>query len=193
LKTGLEKVAVQSDVPAISPTNATAVQKAVFIPTVTSKDGIVSFVLDISAEDKSIVKSFKSSNFVDKFEWNGQDNSGRVVKDGAYTYALRVKYNYGDEPASSAKTIRVDSIPPEITLEPEGTIFSPNGDGRKETFLVFQKAKASPGDSFTGSIIDESGKPVKTYRWTDSIPEGIVWDGKTITANLHRKEITNIS
>jgi len=183
LKTGLEKVAVQSDIPAISPNNPSANSKANFTPSVTSKEGIVEFSFEIRDGQNNIVKSYKSDKFVERIEWDGKDNSGKILKDGIYTYQLRVKYNYGDEPVSTPKVIKVDSTPPEITVDLQDKIFSPNGDGSKDNLAIKQGTKGENNDVYEAAFKDSSGKAVKTYSWTGNIPEELVWDGKDDKGN----------
>jgi flagellar hook assembly protein FlgD/outer membrane protein OmpA-like peptidoglycan-associated protein len=183
LKTGLEKVAVQSDVPALSPGHEGAVQKAVFTSTVTSRDGIVSFSLEIASESGTVVKKFVNSQFADKIEWDGKDENGKAVSDGNYSYRLKLKYSFGDEPVSALKTIRVDTAAPDITVSADSTIFSPNGDGRKETLPVKQAVKGDPGDQYEAGIIDSSGRAVRTYQWTGTVPDELVWDGRDDKGN----------
>lgn len=177
LKTGLEKVAVQSDTVAISPKNPEAVTKAVFTPQVTSKTDITSFSLVILDEKYNAVKTFKSEAFTDKFTWDGKDDSGRDVKDGNYTYALKVKYAYGDEPVSAAKPIKVDTAAPVIKATADDTFFSPNKDGRKETITIKQSYQGDKSDVYSAAFVNSAGTAVKTYKWTGDVPETVDWDG----------------
>lgn len=179
LKTGLEKVSVQGDVAAISPTNSQANSRAVFTPAVTSRDGIVSFTFEIRDDRNFAVRTFRLDQFTNRIEWDGKDDSGRQVKDGNYYYSLKLKYNYGDEPQSASKPVRVKSVTPEIGLSSDLKIFSPNGDGIRDT-VTFRQAltNADKSDVYEAVIADSSGRPVKTYKWTGTVPKEIVWDGK---------------
>lgn len=179
LKTGLEKVSVQSDIQALSPTNAMANNRALLTPSVSSRDGIVSFIIEIRDSGNALVRSFKSAQFTNRVEWDGKDDGGRLVKDGTYYYSLKVKYNYGDEPLSAAKPVRVKSVMPELSVTSDTRIFSPNGDGVRDTLIFSQKVlNADKSDIFEAVIADQTGKPVKTYKWTGSVPKEITWDGK---------------
>lgn len=179
LKTGLEKVSIQSDVSAISPTNSMANSRAVLVPSVSSKDGIVSFTVEIRNEGNALVRTYKFPDFTNRVEWDGKDEAGRLVKDGVYYYSLKVKYNYGDEPQSTAKPVRVKASMPELTVAANTRIFSPNGDGVRDTIVFSQKLmNADKSDSYESVIADSSGRPVKTYKWTGSVPKEITWDGK---------------
>lgn len=179
LKTGLEKVSVQSDVAAISPTNSMANNRAVFIPAVSSKDGIVSFTVEVRNEGNAPVRTFKSADFTNRVEWDGRDDGGRLVKDGTYYYTLKVRYNYGDEPQSAAKPLRVKASMPELSVSADTRIFSPNGDGVRDTIVFSQKAaNADKSDIHEAVIADRSGRPVKSYQWTGAVPKEISWDGR---------------
>lgn len=179
LKTGLEKVSIQGDVQAMSPTNAAANGRVVLTPSVTSKDGIVSFTVEIRDIGNALVRSFRFGHFTNRLEWDGKDDAGRLVKDGTYYYSLKVKYNYGDEPQSAAKPVRVKASVPEISVSSDTRIFSPNGDGVRDSLVFSQNVtSADKADIYEAVIADKSGKPVRSYKWTGSIPKEITWNGK---------------
>lgn len=65
------------------------------------------------------------------FAWDGRDDSGRVVPDGAYTAELTLE----DEQRTFEfpEEIRVDSTPPTIEdVRIRHAAFSPDGDGRAD-------------------------------------------------------------
>ncbi len=176
LKTGLDKTAVQSDVLAISPENKEANLKAVFTPTATSKEGVVSFIFEIDQNNR-VVKSVKSDKWIDRIVWDGKDDVGTPLPDGNYNYTLKVKYNYGDEPLSAKKTIQIKRNAPKLEVKADNPIFSPNGDGNKETITFSQKSENDKADSTEALISDASGKPVRIYRCTGAVPKELTWDG----------------
>ncbi len=196
LKTGLEKVTVQSDVFAFSP-KSNDVNKVVFTPTVTSKDGITEFTFTIRDDKNNTVRTYKTNQYINRIEWEGKDNYRNSVRDGLYSYQLKVKYNYGDEPVSAVKYVKVDTKAPEITLKADDSIFSPNGDGNKETFIIHQTNLGEPGDLYEAKIMDPSGKAVKSFKWPGTIPPELVWDGlddkgSPVDEGIYKYEISGI-
>ncbi|MGC8770579.1 MAG: gliding motility-associated C-terminal domain-containing protein [Brevinematia bacterium] len=177
LKTGLEQIAVQSDVIAISPRNPDANRRAVFTTSVGTKKGIVDFTFEI-LKDQSVVYSLRTNDYIERIIWDGKDNRGNILSDGTYNYRLKVKYDFGDEPVSTLKPIVIDSVPPEIEILTKEYAFSPNGDGRKENFVIKQRIKGEPTDVYRASILDGRGNVVKSYSFTGNVPEDILWDGK---------------
>ncbi|MGC8764438.1 MAG: gliding motility-associated C-terminal domain-containing protein [Brevinematia bacterium] len=177
LKTGLEKISVQADVIAISPDNPEANKTATFMANLDTKKGIVNFEFDIM-KGNEVIYTFKTNQYVEKIVWNGRDNKGKVVNDGTYNYILKVKYDFGDEPVSTPKLIVVDSVAPQIDIVTDDFIFSPNGDGRKDSLSIKQKVKGDSTDVYNASIINSKGEVVKTYSFIGNIPEEIIWDGK---------------
>ena len=65
-------------------------------------------------------------------------------------------------------TVIVKNTPPKIALSAPYLIFSPDGDGNKDTLPIQQAG--SHEDTWTGTIQDISGQTVRTYTWTDSEP-----------------------
>lgn len=177
LKTGLEKVAVQSDVPAVAPGKSGAVTAVKFNIT-GSKDNVQKFVLEIKNASGTVVKSIQTNVFPDVLEWDGLDDGRRALPDGDYTYGIKVKYSFGDEPVSSYKPIRIDTVAPTLKAEPETLVFSPNGDGNKESWTVKQTVTADAADRFEGVIFDDAGKTVRTFRYTGNPPAVFSWDGR---------------
>ncbi len=176
LKTGLEKVSIQSDLQAFSPKNK-ATNKISFISAVSSKDNIVEFELAIRDDKNNTVKSIKTNCYIDRIDWNGTDNYKNLARDGEYSYQLRVKYDYGNEMLSAVKYVKLLSTAPLIDLGTDDRIFSPNGDGNKETFIIKQHTRGNPDNVYEGAIKDNTGRTVRSYKWTGSIPDEIVWDG----------------
>jgi outer membrane protein OmpA-like peptidoglycan-associated protein/flagellar hook assembly protein FlgD len=120
----------------------------------------------------------------DSILWDGTDPRGRKVADGLYQYSF-IAWDERDN-ISSSRTgpLTVDSTPPSVELKPEELLFSPNGDGLKETLIIRQKISASPDDTWRASFMDEQGRAVRRFSWRGrDIPEKITWDGKDDSGN----------
>jgi len=182
LKTGLEQIAVQADVVAISPNNIEGNKRVVFTTSVTTKKGILDFKFFITKDGKEIY-TFVTNQYVEKIVWDGRDNKGTILPDGVYTYQFKVKYDFGDEPVSTPKQIIIDSVSPEIEILTKDYAFSPNGDGRKDNFVIKQKVKGDKSDVYKASIVDSKNNVVKTYTFVGNVPEEVLWDGKDDKGN----------
>jgi flagellar hook assembly protein FlgD/outer membrane protein OmpA-like peptidoglycan-associated protein len=109
--------------------------------------------------------------------WDGMSDGGTVVPEGTYTYHIEAWDDNGNLGKSPSGTVVVKTTPPKITVSTPYLIFSPNGDGNKET-LPLQQA-GSKEDTWTGTIQDVTGQAVRTFTWSDGEPPSTAWDGKT--------------
>ena len=112
--------------------------------------------------------------------WDGMLDSGAVAPDGTYYFTLTAS----DDNKNMAKTQRyavvVDNTPPEITVIPpsgqNALIFSPDGDGNKDTFLI--KQSGSVEDKWIATVTDAENRTVRTVDTVQAAPADFVWDGK---------------
>jgi flagellar hook assembly protein FlgD/outer membrane protein OmpA-like peptidoglycan-associated protein len=108
--------------------------------------------------------------------WDGMSDAGAVVPDGAYRYHVEAWDDNNNLGKSPEGNVVVDTVPPSVTSAASYLIFSPDGDGNKDTLPIQQTG--SPEDSWTGTIRNIEGNPVRTYTWQDSAPQNFEWDGK---------------
>lgn len=111
--------------------------------------------------------------------WNGKNSAGRTVPDGRYTYTVSAWDENGNRSTSPAFTVVVDTKAPTINLtQPPGSppIFSPNGNGYKDTLTIHQSGSKEP--LWIGRFFNSSGRVVRTLEWHNSSPESFVWDGR---------------
>jgi flagellar hook assembly protein FlgD/outer membrane protein OmpA-like peptidoglycan-associated protein len=114
--------------------------------------------------------------------WDGVSDGGSVVPEGTYTYHLEAWDDNNNLGKSPTGTVVVKLTPPKVTVAAPYLIFSPNGDGNKET-LPLQQA-GSKEDGWTGTVQDVNGQVVRTYTWSDAEPPSFDWDGKSDTGLL---------
>ena len=180
LKTGLEKVTLRSDTAVISPNGDGNLDEARFTAGASSTEGIVGFELDIRNAANQSVAGFSGAAFQEQAVWNGTDKENRKLSDGIYHAQLKIKYNFGDEPVSSVKTIIIDTTAPKIGFEVSGGIpaFSPNRDGRSESIVFRLTGEDEDGSVYRFAIKNASGESVVDYLWKNRPPSEIIWDGK---------------
>ena len=118
--------------------------------------------LDIADENGRIVKHAVGSGVFGQafhqFAWDGRDDSGRIVPDGAYRVLLTLKDE--NRTIEFPRTITVDSTAPTIDVELKHQVFSPDGDGRADHFdFAYRFGEPAWGILYVG------GRRVgKTYR-----------------------------
>jgi flagellar hook assembly protein FlgD/outer membrane protein OmpA-like peptidoglycan-associated protein len=108
--------------------------------------------------------------------WDGKDDLGNALPEGAYTGTLSVSYVNGKNPKATSPAVVIDVTPPRAAAKAEYDVFSPNGDGNKDTVTLFQDT--SEELFWTGTIRSADGKDVKTNVWRGRADDKWVWDGK---------------
>ncbi|MFW5744323.1 MAG: Ig-like domain-containing protein, partial [Spirochaetota bacterium] len=116
-------------------------------------------------------------------EWDGtyqgsdQGADGRPVPDGEYTYVLTVTDSREVTATSEPRTVVVDNTPPQASASVDHKIFSPDGDGRKDTVTLTQET--SEEDFWTGTIRSD-GEEIYTVSWEGQAPREFVWTGENL-------------
>jgi len=112
--------------------------------------------------------------------WDGSTDNGEAAADGIYTLRAVAADDNGNLGVSEAYQVIVDSTAPEITLvaaEDRDRIFSPNGDGNKDTFAIGQFGTAE--ELWQAEIVNSLGTAVRLFEWNHSSPGDIEWDGRS--------------
>jgi outer membrane protein OmpA-like peptidoglycan-associated protein len=114
----------------------------------------------------------------DKLVWNGVADSGQVVPDGAYSATIEAEDDNGNHSRVGPFPIVVDNTAPtvEVSVPENPPIFSPDGDGNKDSLLV--KLSGSVEDLWSAKVSDASGKAVRTLTFAGAAPADWTWDGK---------------
>jgi flagellar hook assembly protein FlgD len=110
--------------------------------------------------------------------WDGTFDSGETAPDGSYFFRIGASDDNGNTVTSPSYEVVVDNTPPSVLIEPLAEaerIFSPDGDGNKDTIEIPQSG--SREELWTAGIYDGEGNRIKTFELRDSEPEPLVWDG----------------
>ncbi len=108
--------------------------------------------------------------------WDGTADSGAVVPDGTYTYVVEAWDDNTNTGSSATGTVVIDNTPPTISLTTPYLIFSPNGDGNKDTLDVQQAGSVE--DRWTGAFSDVAGTPAASFAWEKQALAPWAWNGK---------------
>jgi flagellar hook assembly protein FlgD/outer membrane protein OmpA-like peptidoglycan-associated protein len=109
--------------------------------------------------------------------WDGMADGGAMVPDGTYRYRAEAWDDNGNTGTSGTGTVVVDTAPPTAAVSAAYLIFSPDGDGNKDTLPIQQSG--SREDTWTGEIKNIEGQTVRTFTWSDTELPSLLWDGKT--------------
>ena len=110
-------------------------------------------------------------------EWDGKDDTGKVVSDGTYQGTVYVIDASNNQTEMGVGSFVVDNTAPQATASAESLFFSPNSDGHKDALLIRQGGSSE--DLWTGTVVDAAGKTVRTFTWKSSSPVDQAWDGRT--------------
>ncbi|MFW5849756.1 MAG: FlgD immunoglobulin-like domain containing protein [Spirochaetota bacterium] len=187
---------------AISPNND-GTQDALVVPIEISDERfVVGWTFEVRDEHGEIVRTIRNKddrpentgfqNVVDRvvevrtgvpvpreIRWDGSTDDGDTAPDGEYSFQLLAADDNGNRGSSAAYRVVVDTTPPRVDVvapAAENRVFSPNGDGIKDTFPVVQSGSVER--EWFAEISNASGRTVRTLRFLDSAPRDFEWDGR---------------
>lgn len=156
-----------------------------FFPSVRSGAKITEYrfsILDCNGNEVWMQNEKKS--LPESFMWNGSSNisgKSKACPDGIYSARLTTKSSNGSENTVSTQSFELDTVYPSVAVSTDYQLFSPNGDGKKDTLPL--RISTSSEDKWTAMIKDSSGSRIRTYAWTGKA-ESFVWDGTDKDNNL---------
>jgi len=145
--------------------------------------GIETWKLSVADDKGAVRRTFAGTISIPAaVPWDGKDDSGALLPEGSYVGTLAVQYVNGRKPSASSPSVTIDITPPRAAAKAEYDVFSPNGDGNKDTVTIFQDT--SEELFWTGTIKGSAGKDVKTMVWRGRADDKWVWDGKSDDGSL---------
>ncbi len=120
-----------------------------------------------------------SAIFPVRLPWDGSDEDGERAQDGEYAATFRVEYVKGDVGEAAGEPVALDTQPPAVRVGAAYLLFSPDGDGRRDTITLTHEA--TPGDRWDATITaDGDGSLVVRRLWEAEGPlPDLEWDGRT--------------
>ncbi|HPE36195.1 MAG TPA: gliding motility-associated C-terminal domain-containing protein, partial [Spirochaetales bacterium] len=151
-------------------------------PDVQSASRVRDWTLSIAGPDGNPVRVFKGTAAPSaRVLWDGKTDAGQKAPDGGYLAVLEVRYTTDEVETARSVELTLDTVAPSITVSADDTLFSPNGDGRKDSLTIGQSSAA--GDSWTGTVYNAAGKAVRVWSWRDQAT-ALEWDGKDANGNV---------
>jgi len=145
-------------------------------PVIDIKEGITEWKLEIQDAQKNSVKSFNGSGFPPSAViYNGKTEKGTTSADGSYQGILNVKYSKGNIATGYTANFIIDTSRPQITASADTLIFSPNGDGRKDSLKINQSGSIE--DLWEGIIQNAYGDIIWKESWRGK-PLPFSWSGR---------------
>lgn len=111
--------------------------------------------------------------------WNGRSSKRAKLRDGAYNYFFSATDEVGNTATTPEQIARLDTSPPEVAVQVNPDLFSPNEDGVKdETTFVLDSKDASDIASWIVTVSKGGGLAERTFKGLGRPPKSFPWDGK---------------
>ena len=173
------EIQLQSDGLSFSP-NDDGIKDSINIESVIrNRESILGWSYSINDQQNEAVYLLEKDGTVEipeVFVFEGRDSRGELLPEGRYTGVLEVLYSNGNNPAAATAPLDLDITPPAAAVAAEPDIFSPNGDGKKDTVAISQTT--GPAATWQGEILDAEGRAVLSYSWQEQPEETLTWNGR---------------
>ncbi len=115
----------------------------------------------------------------EKLMWNGFGDGGERVPDGDYEVRISAIDDNDNRSEVGPFPVTVDTTPPlaELAVADGVMIFSPDGDGSKDTITL--KQQGSVEDLWTLKVLNAAGTAVRSSLYKNAGPSDFIWDGKS--------------
>ncbi len=176
LDTAETPVLLTAEYDAFSP-NASGVRDTIgLFPKLERNADMVRYALEIiDTENDTVVRRFSGEESMsERYRWDGRDREGRTAADRMYKARLEILYTHGNLEEAFTEPFELDTVYPEATVEIRDKLFSPDGDGYKDTVLIRQRSDRE--EVWEGRIENAGGETVWTRYWNNEL-EDFEWDG----------------
>jgi flagellar hook assembly protein FlgD len=175
LSTADTPVMLTTDLRAFSPDNNGVKDRIGLIPQIQFREGIAGWRIDVLHGAGGVVRTFEGQGAPSaSIPWDGKNAYGESSPDGTYTARIELRYAMGNQPSASSQPFILDTVPPRADLSAPFTLFSPNGDGRRDFIPV--NAVTWEDDEWEAAITDAGGRVMRSWTWQGGAPD-LFWDG----------------
>ncbi len=152
-----------------------------FTPVVKTGSTVKSYVLEVKDSSGNTVWTASAEKALPaSILWNGLAANGSRSQDGVYTAKLSAESTNGSKAETVTQPFTIDSVAPSIEVSAPYVVFSPDGDGKKDTLPV--SVSSSEEEKWTAKVLDSKNVAVKSYSWKGKIPD-FEWDGTDDSGN----------
>lgn len=165
-----------------APLSATTPEETViqrFEVRVTDAQGQVVYTFVNETEDGGLFSGPEPVTLPENVLWDGTNESGNDVADGDYTLTASITDDIGQEATAGPIPIVVDNTPPSAELELPYQIFSPDGDGNKDSLFINQSGTAEV--RWVGRVLNDDDELVFEEIWQNTAPPDFSWNGREIS------------
>jgi flagellar hook assembly protein FlgD len=159
----------------ISPNGDGVLDGLSLTPALQRQDGLLSWTIAVVDTGGEVRRSWSGAGAPSPVVFDGRDDAGRRLVDGDYYGILSAEYSNGDVPRTASAKFAVDTTPPSAVFSAEYLLFSPDGDGRRDSVMINQSSSAE--DIWNARILDARGRIVRTGEWSTRMTP-FEWDGR---------------
>lgn len=110
---------------------------------------------------------------------DGMNQDHQHLPEGNYKINLTVFYVNGNKPSADSPGIKLDLSKPVVSVSCNERVFSPNGDGNKDSVSISQSASQEPvWEAHIFRSDDLSGQAVRSWTWRHQPDPMLRWDGR---------------
>lgn len=188
-KVGPYEVVVDNTPPQIEIEGETSSSPKIFSPDGDGNKDVFVIIQQSSKEDlwegrildaqENVVRTFNVENdSMANITWNGQDDVGKIVLDGVYSYVVHSKDRAGNETTKKLTNIIVDTNRPSLSLNIDRKFFSPNGDGIYDNISLIPKLAKDGLVKCRIEVKNTSGKTLHQVELSPNNIDTFIFDGK---------------
>ena len=149
--------------------------------TVGDTPGLQAYDFTVVNAQGETVYSQSGPRLPENLSWDGRTDENQIAPEGSYVAAVTVRYRHGNRPHARTGVVELDVTAPALTVEPAFTIFSPDGDGRRDSLRLAQQSDPAPG--WEAAIVNvETGETVRSFSWAQRAGR-LDWDGTDEAGN----------
>ena len=168
--------------PAFSPNGDGTLDSVEFPVIVGPAEGLQRYTFTIRDAAGTVVRTETGTSLPDRIPWTGTDDTGARVAEGSYRATLQLEYRHGNRPTAESGPVDLDVTPPDLAVNPSHTVFSPDGDGRRDAVTIQQTSDEAPQWNARITGVD-GGEVIREFSWTGRA-ETLSWDGTDAAGNV---------
>ncbi len=151
-------------------------------PHVPVTTGIEEWSIEVLDEEGEVRRSYLGGKEApDPVLFDGRSDLGERLEEGTYHARIEVLYVNGNNPKAESPEFVLDVTPPSASINANTDIFSPNGDGKKDSITFYQET--STEEVWHGEIVRENEEGEETvineFKWIEKAPAQFTWSGRT--------------
>ncbi|MBI4055726.1 MAG: OmpA family protein [Elusimicrobia bacterium] len=154
---------------------------AIFRLSISEPENIARWGFQIRNSEGRLIKDFEGTGKPPEIlQWDGKDNTNRLIPDGDYTYTFSAATLAGNPLSLPPQSLICDRKLPRVEILADPTIFSPNGDGVKDEVRFHISVEDASGiHSWLLKITNGADQTVRAFGKEGNPPSEITWDGRT--------------